>query len=173
MNSVFVCTVLLFAGTLPSFRANAQAELAPWGNLTGIRISGQLMQFESRLLLVRKDWTDILFTGKEMQRPKYERKGGEQIVTTALDQLSFTEKVRDSTTGSAIVTVEATAKGDQAATGVYLSFALPMDFYKNGSLGVDEQKPISLTNSPDDFPGAAPGPVRSINIYSSDHQFQL
>src|SRR3982074_979316 len=100
---VFVCTALLFAATLDGFRAVAQAELAPWGNLTGIRVSGQLMEFESRLLLVRKDWTDLLFTGKEMQRPKYERKGGEQIVTTALDQLSFIEKVRDSLAGSAVM----------------------------------------------------------------------
>ncbi|HTI11950.1 MAG TPA: hypothetical protein VL832_25425 [Puia sp.] len=170
---VFVYTILLSAATLAGFRAAAQAELAPWGNLTGIRVGGQLMEFESRLVLVRKDWTDILFTGKEMQRPKYERKGGDRIVTTALDQLTFIEKVRDSAAGSAIVTVGMEAMGDQVATGVYLSFALSMDIYKNGHIGIDNQKQVSLTNSPDDFPGVAPGPARSINVHSSDHQFRL
>lgn len=169
----FVCASLLFALVFSGFRAAAQAELAPWGNLTGIRVSGQLMEFESRLVLVRKDSTDVLFTGKEMQRPKYERRGGAQVVTTSLDQLLFTETVRDSTAGSALVTVEVQAKNEQAATGVYLSFVLAMDHYKNGRIGIDKQKQVSLMNSPDDLAGVVHGPARSITVKSSDHQFGL
>jgi hypothetical protein len=164
---------ILLAWTFSGFKAAAQTELAPWGNLTGIRISGQLMEFESSLCLVRKGWTDILSTGKEKQRPKYERKDGAQIVTTSLDQLSFTERARDSTAGSATLDIEVQAKEEQAAEGVYVCFALAIDDYKNGMIGVDEEKQVSFANSPDLLARYVHSPVRSITVNSRDHQFRL
>jgi len=84
-------TLILFT-FLPVF---SQIEIAPWGNITGIIIDGQLMEFESNLSVVQKDWSHITATGKERQRPKYTRNGDEQIVSTNIDSLYFTEVVRD------------------------------------------------------------------------------
>ena len=106
---ILVVIPSLLAGILICHTATAQAELAPWGNLTGIRTEGQLMEFESSLCLVRPGGTEMLSTGKEKQRPKYERQGSAQIVTTALDHLSFREIVKDSTSGPAMVSVEVQA----------------------------------------------------------------
>jgi hypothetical protein len=39
-----------------------------WGNLTGIRVEGQLMEFESSLRVVEKGWQHYNATGKERQR---------------------------------------------------------------------------------------------------------
>src|SRR5665811_896293 len=83
-----------------------QAEVAPWGNITGIRIGGQLIGFESSLRVVEKDWLAIKATGKERQRPKYIRDGSKQVVTTKLDSISFTEVVEDVTAGTANVDVQ-------------------------------------------------------------------
>lgn len=48
-----------------------------WGNLTGIRVDGQLMQFESSLSVVEKGWMNYNATARERQRqrqsPKYDR----------------------------------------------------------------------------------------------------
>jgi hypothetical protein len=36
-----------------------QTEAEPWGNITGIRIDGQLMAFESNISVVQKDWAQV------------------------------------------------------------------------------------------------------------------
>jgi hypothetical protein len=48
LSSVFIISPVL-----------AQTEVMAWGNLTGIRVDGQLMEFESSLRLVNPDWTKI------------------------------------------------------------------------------------------------------------------
>lgn len=127
-----------FAGT-----AAAQTELMPWGNIRGIRINGQLMEFETSLRVVGKTTTRA--TGKERQRPKYERKNGSQVVTTAIGQLFFEETVRDNGRGSAEVTVEVTAKEDAAQDGICFCVSLPGKWYGKAALQADDEaaKPLA------------------------------
>ena len=40
--------------------AYGQAELAPWGNITGVRIEGQLFPFETRLVLAQNGNTKLM-----------------------------------------------------------------------------------------------------------------
>ena len=103
-----------------------QAEVAPWGNITGIRIGGQLIGFESSLRVVEKDWSKIKATGKERQRPKYIRDGNKQVVTTKIDSLSFTEIVEDTKTGMANVNVQLSSNSEMKMEGVFFSVALPL-----------------------------------------------
>ena len=65
-------------------RAFSQTEVEPWGNIKGIRIDGQLIEFESSLQVVNKDWSRIMATALERQRPKYKRDGTKQIVDTRI-----------------------------------------------------------------------------------------
>lgn len=185
MSKISTYTILLLAATGSCFQVAAQAELAPWGNLTGIRIEGQLMEFTSGLLLIRKDSTDLLYTGKEMQHPKYERKGGAQIVTTALDHLSFMETVQDSITGSARLTVDMQAKEEQPAKGAYLVFVLSPDQYQNGRVWIDDHeinmdeqkqmtgKPDKTGASPDQLTTSVHGQTHSIRVNTAHRQFRL
>src|SRR5258707_12175671 len=69
--------------------AYSQAELEPWGNITGIRKHGQLFEFESSIKVVSTNWTRFVSTGKERQRPHYKRNDDEQEVTTNIDSLFF------------------------------------------------------------------------------------
>ena len=78
-----------------SYRTLAQAELEPWGNLTGIRVDGELMSIGSNLSVVKNNWADIASTAKEAQRPNYKREGKQQIVTTNIDSIYFSEKIED------------------------------------------------------------------------------
>lgn len=110
-------------------KANAQAEVAPWGNITGIRISGQLMGFESSLCIVEDDWSIIKATRKERQRPKYERNGNKQIITTKIDSLNFTEIIEDTKAGTANVNIELSSNAAIKMEGVYFSVALPFEDY--------------------------------------------
>lgn len=102
-----------------------QAELQPWGNMNGIRIDGHLVEFESNISVVQKNWTDIKATGKEKQRPRYSRKGNQQIVTTNIDSLDFTETVEDAGKGGANINVQLTSKADVPLEGVFFALSLP------------------------------------------------
>ena len=88
---------------------SAQSEVMAWGNLTGIRVDGQLMDFESSMRVVEKGWTNFNTTGREKQRPKYHRDEETQTITTTIGKIQFSEVIKEAGTGSAIVTLKATA----------------------------------------------------------------
>ncbi|HPG38753.1 MAG TPA: hypothetical protein PLP19_14245 [bacterium] len=114
--------------------AYGQAECAAWGNLAGIRIDGQLMEFETSLCLVNADWTQFTHTAKEQQRPFYRRDGNNQIITTKLDAISFIETVTDSLPGQAVITIQATSAKDTILAGVFLCVDLPGNDYSGATV---------------------------------------
>lgn len=99
----------------------AQAELEPWGNLTGIRVEGQLVPFITSLRVVSGDATLVISTAKEKQRPRYWRAGNHQVVATRIDSLYLREDVEDLGEGSARVRITCYAAADQHLEGVYFS----------------------------------------------------
>jgi hypothetical protein len=147
-------------------KAYSQPELAPWGNITGIRINGQLMEFESSLRVVGKDWSQISFTGKEKQRPKYTREGNSQLVTTHIDSLYFTEKVEDAAPGIAKVDVQALSKGEMNITGAFFSIEIAGDDYTGGMVQLVDPAAMPLNieaGTQNDYFGFASGGVRFIS----------
>ncbi|MEX1056005.1 MAG: hypothetical protein WED81_08230, partial [Rhodothermales bacterium] len=121
---VRIAGLLLFA--LAS-NASAQPEVMAWGNLTGIRVDGQLMPFESSLAVVSEDWTRIDRTAKERQRPSYSRDGNRQIVSTRLDSLFFEQVVEDLGSGAARIGVKVTSRVDTSIAGVFFAVDLPRE----------------------------------------------
>jgi hypothetical protein len=83
---------LVFFIFLPVYM-NAQTEVMAWGNITGIRIDGQLMEFESSLRVAGREWTAVNATGKERQRPRYDREGDTQTVTTEVGSVKVLQVV--------------------------------------------------------------------------------
>jgi len=106
-----------------------QAEVEPWGNITGIRNSGQLIEFESGISLVNKDWSKIQSTGKEKQRPHFKRNGDEQIMTSAIDSLFFNETVKDIGNGKIRVSIKLAAHADLESDLVYFTIKFPANIY--------------------------------------------
>lgn len=139
-----LAAILFFIIVQPMF---SQTEVEPWGNITGIRIDGQLMAFETNISVVQNDWSQISATAKEKQRPKYSRKGDAQIISSNIDSLYFTETVTDTGKGMAAVMVSLASKADMPLEGVYYSIILPEGLLNNGSIQLNNLQPASLSGS--------------------------
>ncbi|NMC37824.1 MAG: hypothetical protein GYA41_05830 [Bacteroidales bacterium] len=116
------------------YRLGAQSEVMAWGNLTGIRVDGQLMEFESSLRVVEKGWNSLTATGKERQRPKYDREGDKQTVNTEIRGIKFTEIVEECGKGCALIRVNVSSEKDTIVEGVFLCFDLPGVLYSEANL---------------------------------------
>jgi len=112
---------------------NAQTEVMAWGNITGIRVDGQLMDFESSLRVAGREWTAVNATGKGRQRPRYNREGETQTVTTEVGSIKFTQTVKENGAGNASVSITATATKDTLLEGVFFCIDLPDRYYSSAS----------------------------------------
>jgi hypothetical protein len=123
----------LVAAGVAAGDASAQAEVAAWGNLEGIRVDGHLISFETGVCLLRPDGTEVTRTSKERQRPRFSREGAVRRVTSALGGVSLREVVEDPSPGLARVdlTVAADTQGVTAETVFCLD--LPVDDFATGS----------------------------------------
>ena len=83
----------------------SQAEVAAWGNITGIRKQGQLFEFESSIRVISANGSKVAATALEKQRPKFKRDSDKQIITTNIDSLFFNETVQDVSPGNIKVTL--------------------------------------------------------------------
>lgn len=130
--SPVILLTLLLSLILFANDAYSQAEVEPWGNITGIRKDGQLFEFQS-FINVKKD-TIFHSTAKEKQRPHYKRNGDEQIVTTNIDSLFIKETVKDLSAGKIKVTVNLNAHADMDSTSIYYCIVLPPKDYAKSRL---------------------------------------
>jgi hypothetical protein len=150
-----------------------QIEIEPWGNIKGIRIKGQLMEFESNLSVVNKDWSNIKATGRERQRPKYIRSGNQQIVSTNIDSLYFIQTVEDAGKGSATVNVQLTSKGDESLEGVFFSLSLPREYFSNGTVRLDDLKAVKIAGPETTLNKYLQTPARSVQFISPKRQLKI
>jgi len=135
---IFVC-LLIPAMILPVLEncvtpAFSQAECTAWGNVTGIRIDGQMMAFETSLRMLHSNRIDMRQTAKEQQRPRYTRDGNKQTIKTKLDFISITEVVEDTGPGEVSINVLFTSDTDTTITGAYFCIELPGEDYEGGTL---------------------------------------
>ncbi len=131
-----------------------QTELQAWGNITGIRVQGELMGFESSLRVVGTNWSSVNSTGKEQQSPKFSRDSlGQQVVVTQLGGISFTETVGDAGTGKARVTIRFASARDTSIAGLFFCIRLSKSDYDGGSIRIGQANPVSITSLKQDSAG--------------------
>src|SRR6185312_2471423 len=138
----FTIGLVFYFSTFSS--AFCQVELEPWGNIAGVRVDGQLLKTETNLSIVKNDWTEIRSTGKERQRPHYQLNANQQIVTTNIDSLFFTETVSDSRKGQALVNIKVQSHADDSLTGIYFTIFLPDSIFKNGGVSLNEFRRVTF-----------------------------
>ena len=137
--------------------AFAQAEVMAWGNLTGIRIDGQLMEFGTSLCVVQPEWSGITRTAKERQTTSYFRSGNTTIVKIQLVPqreireregadwaLSATETVEVAGTDTARIDVEFTSSKVADIAGAFLCLDLPASYYSGGKVQLIEPAPPAV-----------------------------
>jgi O-glycosyl hydrolase len=124
--------VALFA----SPKAEAQTEVMAWSNMTGIRIEGQLIEFESSFRIVESNWTGVFATGRERQGSQYSREGSSQTVKLNAQRISFEQTVTDKNKGVASVSISYQSDTTRKVEGVYYSFALPVNRYSAATVQI-------------------------------------
>ncbi len=163
---IIFCLLLIFNV------AHSQAEVEPWGNITGIRTNGQLIPFETSLSLVENNWSSIKSTGQEKQRPKYMRDGSKQIINTKIDSVNFTETIEDSKDGSADVSVAVSSNTALKMQNVFFNISLPDADYTSAVTGLNKtdapRKYIEL-KGPEDFTTR----VSEISFISTSNNLKL
>lgn len=131
MKKRFRLAVLCCMLSLPALRSYAQPELEPWGNLTGIRIQGQLFDLSTCMRLIGADGHELV-TAKERQHPHYSRTDKGWIVQTNLDSIYFTETVTDAGSGAAMISVDYRVHADMQLKKIYFTIDLPRGYVAQG-----------------------------------------
>ncbi|NQU85052.1 MAG: hypothetical protein HQ541_04760, partial [Mariniphaga sp.] len=168
----------------------AQSEVMAWGNIIGIRIDGQLMEFETSLRLVSNDWDSFTATAKERQRPQYDREGNLQTVSTGFGgqggfrsrtepHIGFTQIIEDVAKGTVSVNINSTVTIDTIVEGIFFCIDLPTKYYSSAAIQFINGSPsaksninivdINAENNNDPFKITAKGltiesPQRQLNI---------
>jgi hypothetical protein len=166
----FSVIVFYFLATNSVF---AQAELQPWGNISGIRVKGELMKIGSNLSVVGKNGTSGKSTAKERQRPHFIRVGNQQIVTTNIDSIYFKEIVADAGSGMAKINITATSKADEEFQGIYFTFLLNEKDYLKGSARINNLKAASLSKPENALNKYFETPAKTIEFNSNKRQLKV
>jgi O-glycosyl hydrolase len=144
---------LMFAATCVGFfacwagTAYGQPETMAWGNLTGIRVEGHLLELNSSMCIAQPDLTGVFTTGREKQTNSYARNGKIETVTLRSMNaprefrdadgngwsLNGTEVVEDTGTGAAKVDVEFVSPQEANIGGAYWCLQLPAALYSGGT----------------------------------------
>ncbi len=128
-------TILFFcASFLTAFSCLAQTEVMAWGNLTGIRMDGQLIEFETSFRIVEKNWTSVFASGRERTQTTFRREAGKAIVESGALGVRYGEKVTDVARGEASVELAFSSDSTRQVEGVYYCFDLPKEQYADAKI---------------------------------------
>ena len=137
MKNVFNHIIFLF---IVSFfihtPAKTQTEVMAWGNMTGIRVDGELIEFESSFRVVENDWSRINFTGRERQQTRFSRNGSIAQVISSVQRVSFEQTVEDKAQGVTNVSLSCQSDTTRQVEGVYYCFELPAKRYASGTVKI-------------------------------------
>jgi hypothetical protein len=167
--------VFLFCLLSLSFHwALAQPEVEPWGNLNGIRVDGQLMEFESSLRVIDTNGTILNATAKEKQNPNYAREGKVQIINSHLDSLYFKETVEEDGAMVARLRFTFTAHANMKLRGVYFCVDLPEELAERGAQQWIDPSPVGIRRvSPEVRDALYSSFAAGIRIFSSHEQVEV
>jgi hypothetical protein len=131
---VFAFIVLVILKLFPGTPLYSQPELMAWGNLSGIRIDGQMMEFETSLRVAGTGWQKVNSTGFHVYASKYLRDGNKQIVTTSIGDIRFSITVESVGRGCAVLRISTSSGKDTVLQGVFCSFSLPGKYYNDATI---------------------------------------
>lgn len=151
---------------------HAQVQLAPWGNMEGIRIDGQLMRFGTAIRLVEEGGI-LKATAKERGRPSYKRNGNSRTVSSHIDSLYFTETASDGKRGTAHLSIRLHTTAAMNIEGVYFCIMLPRSDYGSGKLKTATLQPVPLSGKPELLSRYLSRPGRSFSFLSPSRQLTL
>jgi hypothetical protein len=143
--AIGVCLLTGLAGTV-----SGQPEVMAWGNLTGIRVDGYLLELNTSLCVTEADGVGVSRTGRERQNNSYSREGKTETVKIQMRTpkefreqgsdwaVGATEVVEDTGAGSARIDVEFWAPEEANIGGTHLCMDLPAALFSGGTVQLIE-----------------------------------
>ncbi|PWD97787.1 hypothetical protein [Marinilabilia rubra] len=122
-RKILVLLLVLLPG-LGLSSLNGQVKVAPTGNVTGIMVDDQLVEFTTRLCVVEAGWGKTIASGKDVEHSTYSMEEGKHIIETTVDGVQFVEEVEDKGDGFASIKVRSEAETDKALEGAFLQFEM-------------------------------------------------
>lgn len=164
---------LPFVVALLAGEAAGQAEVRAWGNVTGLRVEGQLMPFETSLRAVGVRGATVLETAKERQNPSFIRDGDHTVVETALDSLDLRQTVTDVAPGVATIDVAVSARDGLSLEGVYLVVRVPTDLAGGGSVQLLDPETTEFARVRPSHGAAMRGAARGVRFLGPHRQIEV
>lgn len=136
-----IVLVTAFAGA-----AFAQPEVMAWGNLTGLRVDGHLLELSTSMCVAQPELAGVSCTGREKQQNNYSRNGKIETVSVQMREprefrdpqgngwtMTATEIVEDTGPATARLDLEFTSPEDANIGGAFLGIDLPASVFSGGS----------------------------------------
>jgi hypothetical protein len=152
-------SIILFAAFAAA--AFAQPEVMAWGNLTGLRVDGHLLELATSMCVAQPELAGVSCTGREKQQNSYSRNG--KVETVAIQMrparefrdpqnpgwvMAATEVVEDTGPATARIDLEFTSPNDADIGGAFLGIELPASVFSGGSVElVDPDPPTAARTS--------------------------
>ena len=172
MKNVIPVIALLALFLLPQ-KGHSQAEFTTWGNMTGIRVDNQLMEFNTSLAVVNQ-WNDTWRTRKEGQKIDFERNGDEKIFSYGMGDLQWKKSITSTGKGEAKVEVSFTSPKDTLINGAYFSVDLPEEYGSETTFEIISPENITLDKIQTNFPEALyKAPAKSVIIKSPKRSLEI
>lgn len=159
----------------------SQAEVAAWGNFTGIRLEGQLVKFNTCLGVAGTDMLDIAETAKERQRPLLKREGNIFTIKTRIkNYIEYTETITDTHSGEARVDIKLSSTKDTTLTAAYFCLAaayfcvrIPREEFGEGKLEIHSPDPATQALTASQINDTFQGRTKGIKITSKDKWVEI
>lgn len=160
--------MIRICGSLLSFLALAgtatcQPEVRAWGNLTGLRVEGQLLELSTSLCVAQPAMASISCTGHDRQQNRYSHQGKVQTVKVEMHApsdlagagggwtMSATEVVEDTGPGTAKLDVTFASPSSAAIGGAFLAMELPAAIFSGATaelIGAGAGSPAAVSLAP-------------------------
>lgn len=172
LNAKLYRHALLF-GLLAPFFGISQTEFTTWGNITGIRINNQLMEFKSGLVLLDKA-NEERITRKEGQQIYFKREDGRKVFSYAMDSINWNETLYEDSRGLTVVGIEFSSTMDTLINGAYFRIQLPKEFGAETTFDISNPSTISLSDINNSFDGVDyKAPTTSVKVTSSTRELNI
>ncbi len=146
---VFVLFMLLYSNL------NAQTEFTTWGNLTGIRVDDQLMEFSTSLVLLN-EMGDFRETRKEGQEIDFKRIDDKKIFSYKMNEhLNWADTIQTTGKNETTLGLQVISKVDTLLNGAYFKVELPKEFDQNTQFSIKNPENLTLSDLKAKFGNAA------------------
>ncbi len=122
MRQLFILLMFFY-----STQVFSQAEFATWGNMTGIRVDDQLMEFTTSLVIANdNDYEKV--TRKEGQPTNFRREGAFKIFEYEMSNIEWVKTISSVGEGKAKISVDIKSKVDTLIGASFFRITLPESF---------------------------------------------